>query len=204
MITFRITRVVEALKNKGVTFERGLTALEFGAVEKQYCFSFPPDLREFLSIGLPVSDDFPNWRTGKRRWGEKELSISDLIEWPAIGICFDVEHDGFWMNDWGTRPDDLQEAFRITRKIVKQAPSLIPVFSHRFLPADPALEGNPVMSVYQTDIIYYGQDLASYLANEFELPMKDQENGNREPRRIRFWSDIIDRADGIFYAGRNP
>lgn len=200
----QIARVIDAPKSKGIIFENGLTNAEFEAVEKQYGFSFPPDLREFLSMGLPVSDDFPNWRTGKRSRGDRELPIADLVEWPAVGICFDVEHDGFWMEEWGPRPDNLKEAFKIARLRVKQAPPLIPVFSHRFLPTEPSLEGNPVMSVYQTDIIYYGLDLVSYLTNEFELPVEDQENGNKEPRRIRFWSDIIDRADGIFYAGRNP
>jgi hypothetical protein len=119
-----------------------------------------------------------------------------------VGICFDVEHDGFWIRDWGPKPDVLQEAFQIARKLVKQAPPLIPVFSHRFLPAEPATAGNPVLSVYQTDIIYYGIDLASYFANEFEFPPASHGNGDKSPRRIRFWSDIIDRADGVFYAER--
>jgi hypothetical protein len=29
---------------------------------------------------------------------------------------------------------------------------------------------NPVLSVWRTDIIYYGVDLPSYLAQEFDLP----------------------------------
>lgn len=148
MSNFSLSAVVEALKNKGVSFEHGLRNGEFKNIEQEYGFCFPPDLREFLSIGLPVSDDFPNWRTGKKRWGDREFSIADSIDWPARGVCFDVEHNGFWMTDWDPRPDDLQEAFRITRRMVKHAPPLIPVFSHRFLPAEPALEGNAVISVH--------------------------------------------------------
>lgn len=146
-------------------------------------------------------------QTGSRariRWNDREFSIADSIDWPARGMCFDVEHNGFWIKDWGPRPDDLQEAFRIARRMVRQAPPLIPVFSHRFLPAEPALEGNPVISVYQTDIIYYGPDLASYFANEFQLPIADPDNENKEPRRIRFWSDVIDFSwnDGNPQQGR--
>jgi len=203
MSTRPLAVAIEAMMAKGVVFESGLTVAEFADIEKQFGFSFPPDLREFLSMGLPVSDDFPNWRTGKRKRGDREISIADLIDWPLEGMCFDIERNGFWIRDWGARPDDLQEAFKVAWKMVKEAPTLIPVFSHRFLPAEPALDGNPVMSVYQTDIIYYGRDLTSYLANEFELPIKEQGNGNKEPRRIRFWSDIIERSDNIFYSDSN-
>jgi len=201
-----LTTVVEALKSKGMVFETGLTAGEFADIEGQYGLSFPPDLREFLSLGVPVSDDFPNWRTGKRSWRDKELSIVDLMDWPAEGMCFDVEHNGFWIRAWGPKPASLEEAFKIAREKVKEAPPLIPVFSHRFIPAEPAIEGNPVLSVHQTDIIYYGPDLASYFANECDLPCKEVTNDARQPRRIRFWSDIIDRADEefLYLSGRKP
>jgi hypothetical protein len=53
------------------------------------------------------------------------------------------------------------------------------------MPDEPQGAGNPVFSVHQTDIIYYGFDLADYLRHEFNLP-------GREPwpsqiRTIRFW-----------------
>jgi hypothetical protein len=53
------------------------------------------------------------------------------------------------------------------------------------LPDRPNLPGNPVLSVHQTDIIYYGFDLEDYFRNEFGLP-------NRKPwpaaiRPIEFW-----------------
>jgi hypothetical protein len=37
------------------------------------------------------------------------------------------------------------------------------------IPDDPHLEGNPVFSVHQADIIYYGHDLEDYLRHEFGL-----------------------------------
>lgn len=42
-----------------------------------------------------------------------------------------------------------------------------PVYGHRYLPAGPVLAGHPVLSVHQTDVIYYGADLADYLSLEF-------------------------------------
>ncbi len=66
---------------------------------------------------------------------------------------------------------------------------MIPVFAHRMLPSEPHLEGNPVFSVHQTDIIYYGFDLDDYLRHEFRLP-------GRRPwpehvRTIELWSKLL-------------
>jgi len=194
--------VIAALEQKGVTFEKGLARDELAQTERVYGFLFPPDLREFLSRGLPVSDDFPNWRTGQIRRGLSIRSVAELLDWPALSMCFDIENNAFWMRDWGPKPDDLQEAFEVARRMVKLAPPLIPVFSHRFLPAEPSTEGNPVLSVYQTDIVYYGMNLASYFANEFKFPPSEQPNEADSPPRIRFWSDIIHGIDGDFDAPR--
>jgi hypothetical protein len=178
--------VISALKDREITIEHGLTAEECAATERRYGFSFPPDLREFLSCGLPVPEDFPNWRTGKIQRSRTTTEISELLDWPCEGMCFDIENNEFWMPDWGPRPSDLPEAFQLARRMVRQAPPLIPVFSHRFLPAEPPTEGNPVLSVWQTDIIYYGPDLISYFAEEFDLPAEHCRNSARDPRRIRF------------------
>src|SRR5207245_1362409 len=45
---------------------------------------------------------------------------------------------------------------------------LIPVCSQRYLPDDPPLAGNPVFSIYQTDIIIYGRNLWDYFRHEFD------------------------------------
>lgn len=186
------TTVLEAMRAKGIAFEEGLSTAEFAATESRYEFRFPPDLREFLSIALPVSEQFPNWRKGTSREIDGDCPIDLSMDWPYRGMCFDIEKNGFWMRDWGPKPDDLQHSLKIARDAVKAAPRLIPVFSHRYLPAEPLAPGNPVLSVYQTDIIYYGSDLASYWVEEFKLAASLE---SKEPRRIRFWSAIIDGMD---------
>ena len=44
---------------------------------------------------------------------------------------------------------------------------MIPVYAHRYLPAGRGTYGHPVLSIYQTDIIIYGTDLADYIDREF-------------------------------------
>jgi hypothetical protein len=53
------------------------------------------------------------------------------------------------------------------RDLAAAAPRLIPVFGHRYLLAEPCQTGNPVLSIYQTDVVVYGADLRCYLLAEF-------------------------------------
>jgi hypothetical protein len=76
---------------------------------------------------------------------------------------------------------------------------MIPVYSHRYLPAEPCEAGNPVFSIYQTDIIHYGYDLADYFAREFRVDAAVAPEryiwtppwAAAEPRPIRFWDDVM-------------
>jgi hypothetical protein len=175
--------VFAKFRENGVAVEPGLSDMEVDAIEKTYRFSFPADLRQFLQCGLPVSREFPDWRSGTRE------EIQTRLDWPLYGILFDIEHNVFWLSEWGGRPADLAEAKRIVAVNVRQAPILIPIYSHRFLPSEPCLPGNPVYSVYQTDIIYYGYDLSDYFRREFEVSLP--ERAAARPREIRFWSKLV-------------
>jgi hypothetical protein len=175
------------LAGAGVQIAGGLTEHEFLRVEQRFGFKFPPDLRAFLAIGLPVSHQWVDWRNAD------QAAIRKRFDWPLEGICFDIEHNRFWLDEWGERPADLQEAFDVARRAVAEAPVLIPICSHRYIPADPSEPGNPVFSVYQTDIIYYGADLMDYLQNEFSYYFgRTGYAMTKVPRRVRFWSRLAE------------
>jgi hypothetical protein len=177
--------LVGSLREHGVLFEDGLTDEEIAGVEATYGFRFPPDLKALLQHALPMSTGFPNWRDGP------EASLRERLAWPAEGLYFDVEHNVFWMEEWGSRPQDLSKALEIAAREVAKAPTLIPVYGHRYIAVEPHLAGNPVLSVYQTDIIYYGSDLAHYFENEFLSPGRALP-GYDAVRKIRFWSQIVE------------
>jgi hypothetical protein len=108
-------------------------------------------------------------------------------------MCFDIEHNSFWLESWGAKPA-LGEACAIARAKVADAPHLIPIYSHRYMPDRPCIAGNPVFSIYQTDIIYYGADLFDYLCNEFEHSFGRAKYAlGSQPRQIEFWSDLAMR-----------
>jgi len=175
------------LEQAGVLFAPGLSESEIHQIQRRHHFLFPPDLKNFLMFALPISSGFINWRDAD------EEKISERLSWPYEGMCFDIEHNSFWLEEWGQRPASLDEAFSVARKAVEHAPTLIPIYSHCYIPDSPNEARNPVFSVYQTDIIYYGGDLAEYLENEFRYYFGRSEYSlKKEIKYIEFWSQLAD------------
>jgi hypothetical protein len=158
----------------------GYTQAELDTAQEKYGLVFPPDLVAlFRDRRLLKGYD----------WRHDDAAIRDMLAWPLEGLLFDVEHNVLWWPEWGERPLSATAKREVLTAVVAKAPKLIPLFAHRYLPAEPHESGNPVLSVHQSDIIYYGADLADYFDHEF--------GGNRRPlpdhvKRIRFWSDLIE------------
>jgi hypothetical protein len=184
-VEYRFGLVTADSPSYQIEFAPGLTDLEVEATEDRFGFRFPPDLREFLQTALPCGPRFPNWRSG---------DVKELREWlnlPKEGILFDIEQNKFWLQEWGPCPDTMAAALDFASTLIEDAPSLIPVYGHRMMPEEPEQHGNPVLSIHQTDIIYYGVNLQQYLSCEFcGLRYGEAVEGNLP--RIRFWTDFLD------------
>ena len=175
---------IELMKRKGVLFEEGLSSSEVVLIEEIYGFQFPRSLKTFLMEALPISNGFYNWRD----FGQDNV---DFIRWVIQKSIKDFEEfaaEVDWCEVWGDEPETQQELEQIIRTRVKNAPMLIPIYSHRYIPAysdDP-----PVFSVHGVDLIYYGEDLEQYLQVEFgDKNQRQLIMGNIE--YIPFWSDIV-------------
>ena len=175
------------LELAGVAFAPGLTPREFGAAEACYGFEFPPDLRAFLAFAMPTGEKFPDWRNLDSRF------LTDAFTWPLDGLWFDVQQNALWLPDWGPKPVDDTAAYKRLKELVQAAPVLIPIQGHRYLPCRPVEAGNPVLSVFQSDIICYGLNLEDYFKNEYTyyFGRKGYEL-SAEPRSIEFWTSFID------------
>ncbi len=215
----------------GTRWPGGLTEEQLAEVERAWALHFPPDYRLFLrrlhavdrplrcttwgeypvdagpprppTAGMPptpmLRDEpaFFNWLTNadilRRR-------LDALVE----GLAFDVEENGLWRPHWGTRPATAEARAQRVHELVEGAPRLIPVFSHRYLLAEPCQAGNPVFSIVQSDIIIYGADLRSYFLAEFDDLLsidcakvrqeRDELIQARFPAytNIPFWGDLLD------------
>ena len=76
----------------------------------------------------------------------------------------------------------------MTRAYLDAVPTLIPVYSHRFLPATPCEAGNPIFSMFGTDTIIYGGDLLEYFCFEFKVDSPRAEKPLL--KKIAFWSAL--------------
>lgn len=184
-----LARWKATLLRAGVAFTDGLTGAQIARCEELYDITFPADLAEMLQYALPTGPGWPNWRKPEAE------AVAAAFAWPLVGLQFDIQHNGFWLAQWGAKPASLESAFEVAAAAARSAPVLIPICGHRYLPDRPRAGGNPVLSVYQTDVLYYGADLEEYFANEFSCYFRGPRAQHvlTEPlRRIEFWSDLID------------
>nr|CAD1832267.1 unnamed protein product [Ananas comosus var. bracteatus] len=131
------------LRSCGVPVLPGLSDAELLRLEAELGLSFPPDLRALLSLGLPSAPGFPDWRS------PLPLLLPSL-RLPSAALALHVARRGNaapWPRSLGPRPPDPAAALRLARSALRRAPPLIPLFRRCYLPALPALAGNPVFRV---------------------------------------------------------
>ena len=70
--------------------------------------------------------------------------------------------------------NDINENIKIALEFLENVnnetvPKFIPIYQHRYVPCFPDIMNFPVISVYQTDIIFYGDNLEDYFGQEFRM-----------------------------------
>jgi hypothetical protein len=164
-----------------VDLSPGLTDAEFARIEDEFAFRFADDHRAFLAAGLPSGRGWPDWR------GTDRDALRDRLAAPVEGVLFDIAQNDFWYGGWGRRPAGGDEAVNKARGYLLTAPRMVPLYSHRYLPA--GLSGHPVLSIFQTDVVSYGDDLADWLHREFKLGSAAGGAGRRPT--VPFWRDLV-------------
>lgn len=150
-------------RSRGIPLKPGMSMQQIEQAEQNYSLRFPPDLAELLACFVPGGKGYCDWADQSRG---NVAAIQNMLDQPVEGILFDVKHNHFWMTEWGERPVRIAEALRTAKEQLRDIPKLIPIYGHRFLPSDPCEAGNPILSVHQTDIIYYGANLYDYFTVE--------------------------------------
>jgi hypothetical protein len=184
---FRLLNARQRVGNREAVIygAEGLSRSEIVAIETELGFRLPEDFAYLLRNMRDPGGVFFSWADFERK------RYQEMIAWVLRGIEFDIEYNNEWLDRWGKRPANLSEALEIARKDFATWPKLLPVYGHRFLGAEPCRVGNPVFSIVQTDIVYYGSNLAHYLLNEFV----EQDLSHRRPediQRIDIWSDYAE------------
>lgn len=176
--------ILAMLQTEGIELAEGLSEQEFQKISQEYGIDFPVELKEFYSVALPISEDFYNWRDFS---SDNVNSIKEAMKIPFDGI-YEFADEVYWCDDWGEEPEE-EDKISIIREKLKTAPKLIPIYSHRYMPMiDKA--NVPILSIYDTDIIYYGENIESYL--EIEFGNKEQEDIDFDQiEHVPFWSDLL-------------
>ncbi len=181
--------ILKHLEAKGYFVAAGMTEEERGKVEEIYGFKFPQALADFYSCGVPCLSSvipFPLWKD----FNENNIcAIKKMIEDPIDWLKEDVK-GGFWLESWGKRPENEEEALAVFSRVVAKAPKLIPIYSHRYVPVIEGIDDPPVISTVGIDMIIYGGNLSEYLQKEFFGGKLSTVSAVSIP----FWSEIIERS----------
>lgn len=177
----------------------GLTDAEFARIEGEYGFEFADDHRAFLAAGLPVNSPFEPepgvWYAWEKPWPEwrdgDPAELRERFNRVVEDVLSAVQNHGHWGRAWGARPDTPEAAVAVARRLLAEAPTMVPVYAHRYLPAGRGTFGHPVLSMWGTDIIYYGADLVDYVNYEFEQPRPDHPDGWSPQATVPFWRDYL-------------
>jgi len=205
----------------GAKWIGGLTSRDIDKIENEFKLKFPPDIRLFLEILHTIDrqeviesyDEETNEVESYERpffynWREQQAEIQERLNWPYNTILEDILGvNPFWLKAWGIRPQNEKECENIFSSWYKKAPKLIPITGHRFIISEPNTLGNPVLSVWGSDIILYGWNLREYLLNELKWHLginnesgdlihefkeiKDKERKIGKMKSIPYWEDMI-------------
>lgn len=168
--------IIDELRTAGIVFLPGMTEAAIAEIEKVYGFRFPHALRRFYRLGLPTGKGFPDWSDLS---GENIAAIKEWMEAPLRRLRMDREN-GFRLPAWEARGFDAALA---------EAPRLIPIYSHRYLPLTEGMEDPPVLSTVGADTICYSANLEDYLRREF---LGGGAPSEPIPVDIPFWGELVD------------
>ena len=169
---------------------KGYSQVELDEVQARWGLCFPPDLVEALLNRRPLLDDPDcfDWVTA-----EPEV-IKERLAWPFESYWSRVRDAGYWWPEWGEKPASASDQRAKLRDIFADAPKLIPLCGHRYVPEEPLERGSPVFSVYGADIIHYGANLVDWIEREANPwtprpwpPIKE----------IRFWGQAVRYNDDL-------
>lgn len=183
--------MLRRLKQAGISVEPGMTQDALDRAEETFGFRFPREIRVFLSCGVPVGEDFFDYRDLSV---EKQKAFQSFREWMERGFCFDLEHNREGLLALLGKRLGFQEASpdfdAAVMACLAESPRLIPFYGHRCF--FDGLDGMPIVSFWQpTDVICYGGTFENYLAAEFCKEARVLENIPERMADTGIWRDLI-------------
>ena len=186
---------------RGTRWSGGLSESYVAAVETSIRSEFSQEYREFLRT-LHTTDrplhrrlhrhgetpqvidvpSFTNWTTDLQA---TYLSIESTRE----TIARSVADTNSWHPKWGVRPEEATSRKSVIRDLIDAAPTLVPVFGHRYLVTGVK---SYILSVVGSEIIIFADNFRQYLLNELATVLGVPIDVPSKTPSIPFWSDLIE------------
>lgn len=142
--------------------EPGLTTEELKEVEEKYGFTFPPDVRDFLQVGLPLGCGWHDWR----RMGKVTESEEDTVAQIQRLHCTPWRVRYSKERQW-----DEDESLAKAQDLAANVYPLIPLYQHRCIPSVPHECGLPILSMHGCyDNLCHSRNFWSWLEKDEAIP----------------------------------
>ena len=162
-------RMVQTLKERGISFTDGLTRSEIQQIENTFGFRFPKEIADFLAYAYPQ---------GARFFPYKDCSAENVTAFQSFqkgirdAFLFDLENNGAALTAMLRKcTKGCYDTASLRSAIIEQldkSPRLIPFYGNRCF--FDGMDHMPIVSFSQPiDTILYGSDFKKYLENEFLL-----------------------------------
>ena len=166
--------LLEKIRLSGYNITSPITDLELANIYRIYGITFPKDLLELYKLGVPT---------------QKYLKFAKNERIIGGDVAFYNWHD-FSEENIKTIKHAMQYAY-INIKVSKDAPLLIPIAGHRYMPMIEGVNEVPVLSICGLDAVVYGKNLEDYILREIEPRTIMQPILKKECEYIPFWTDYI-------------
>jgi len=168
----------------------GMSNSLLAEVEGVVGMQLPFEVGMLLIMGVPDDDRWVRWEDNPQKvW-------DDWTETVRSGVQFDVEHNAFWLAEWGPKPKALADQRDRVAEHVAVAPPLFPLYGHRAIPLStptgyPSSMGNPVLSIVQTDVIRFGNDVGAWMHKDFGVPLPAWSAEGERWRNFGMWTEMM-------------
>lgn len=181
--------MIERLRNAGLYFAHGMTQAQLDRAEQVFGFRFPKEIREFLSLAVPVEKGFFDYRDVSE---ENQKKFQEFQKWMEDAFLFDLANNREDMLELLIGPLGNPEDFdTAVMDYFHSSVKLIPLYIHRCF--FDGMDDMPIVSFMQpTDMIFYGHNFQDYLEREF-LGKKDscRELPEGFPKETGIWYHLL-------------
>jgi len=178
MLNINYDKILNLFIDRWIIIEPWLSEEEIFNYESKYNFHFPLEYKNLIKSFIPTS----KWWINRRKISTS--NFEKLINWPIEWILFDVQYNWFRHSNWWIKPSSMDQILFEATKHLNLTPRLIPIYWHRYISQ---ISWWPVLSIYQTDIVYYWCDLENYIMHELWY---SNIHYNKIKVHIPFWTDL--------------